>query len=146
MPVSGVNPMAAQQLQMQAQQAAQQRMMMPQIGQGQQPPGGPPGLLNRPGNLPPGLADRPGGPPGLSGPSPEKGPFDPRGLEGIAARGANVYMGGLPSAPGAGRPRNPTPTFQDTGSPGMQGALQRRMQQYSVENQQHQAATKRRGG
>src|SRR5580765_355033 len=107
MPVTGVNPMAAQQLQMQAQQAAQQRMMMPPAG-------------------------------------PAQSAFSPGGLKSQMAVGNNVYMGGLPNAPGAGRPRNPTPTFQDTGDPNMQAALQRRIQQYGVENQQHQAATKRR--
>ena len=33
---------------------------------------------------------------------------DPRGIEGMLTRGRNVYAGGLPSAPGAGRPMGTT--------------------------------------
>jgi hypothetical protein len=108
MPVTGVNPEAAQQLQMQAQAAAQAA---------------------------------------LAGPSPNAAmsAFDPRGAHGIAARGNNVYMGGLPSAPGAGRPRNPSPTMGDMSNPAMQDALQRKMQSYGVENAQHKQAARRRG-
>jgi hypothetical protein len=72
--------------------------------------------------------------------------FDPRGPAGIMARGPNVYMGGLPAAPGAGRPRNPTPAQGDMSSPAMQQAIQNRMRQYATETNQHEAATARRRG
>lgn len=81
----------------------------------------------------------------LSNPSHLESAFDPRGIKGSMARGDNVYMGGLPNAPGAGRPRNPTPTHADMSDPAMQGALQRRMQQYGEQSQQHEIAAKRRG-
>jgi hypothetical protein len=133
MPVTGVNPDAAMQLQQQAQIAAQQRLMGPPT------PGGNPG-----GPRPPAIGlDRPGNP---AAPPPfASGAFDPRGIQGIAARGDNVYMGGLPAAPGAGRPRNPTPTMADTGNPAMQEAIQRRMQNYGKETAQHKTAAQRRG-
>jgi len=56
--------------------------------------------------------------------------FNPNGLQAAAARGSNVYMGGLPYAPGAGRPRNATLNFGDSSAPGFQAALQRRLQEY----------------
>jgi hypothetical protein len=108
MPVTGVNPEAAQMLQQQAQMAAQSALAAPP----------------QPGSM---------------------SAFDPRGAAGIAARGSNVYMGGLPAAPGAGRPRNPDPTFQDMNDPAMQDALQRKMQNYGRENAQHKMAAQRRG-
>lgn len=49
--------------------------------------------------------------------------FDPKGPQGIMARGSNVYAGGLPGPPGAGRPRKPTPVHNSD----MQAAAQRRL-------------------
>lgn len=68
--------------------------------------------------------------------------FDPRGIQASMARGNNVYMGGLPYAPGAGRPRNPQINFGDMTNPAMQDALQRRMANYGKETRAREA----RGG
>jgi hypothetical protein len=65
--------------------------------------------------------------------------FSPEGLQGTMARGNNVYLGGLPAAPGAGRPRNPTPNFGDMSSPAMQAALQRQIQSYGTETRAREA-------
>lgn len=53
-------------------------------------------------------------------------PFSAKGLAGMYARGKNVYLGGLPSAPHAGRPRKPAPTFGQM-NPEMLAAIQRRL-------------------
>ncbi len=65
--------------------------------------------------------------------------FDPNGIQASMARGNNVYMGGLPSAPGAGRPRNPTLVQGDATSPAMQQALQNRIANYRVETNKREA-------
>lgn len=73
------------------------------------------------------------------------GVFEPNGLQARMARGDNVYLGGLPNAPGAGRPRNPTPNFGDISSPQMQAALQRRISAYGQETDARQARMARTG-
>lgn len=73
------------------------------------------------------------------------GVFTPNGIQARMARGDNVYMGGLPNAPGAGRPRNPTPNFGDISSPAMQAALERRIAAYGMETDARQARTARNG-
>jgi len=65
--------------------------------------------------------------------------FEPNGIRAAAARGTNVYMGGLPYAPGAGRPRNPQLNFGNGSDPQMQAALQRKIAQYGIETKQHEA-------
>ena len=75
----------------------------------------------------------------IQNPNQMAGVFTPQGLQGTMARGTNVYLGGLPSAPGAGRPRNPTPNFGDMSSPAMQAALQRQIQSYSTETRAREA-------
>lgn len=73
------------------------------------------------------------------------GVFEPNALQARMARGDNVYLGGLPYAPGAGRPRNPTPNFGDISSPQMQAALQRRLQGYGQETNAREARMARNG-
>lgn len=61
---------------------------------------------------------------------PQRNIADPRSLQGIMARGPNIYeAGGMLGPPGAGRPRNPTPTFTQNGviNPAAQAAIQRRL-------------------
>jgi len=82
----------------------------------------------------------------IQNPSAMEMAFSPTGLRAAAARGANVYMGGLPFAPGAGRPRNPTLQFGDMSDPGAQAALQRRIQQYGVKAKQRGAQNRARRG
>lgn len=57
--------------------------------------------------------------------------FDPKGLTGEMARGSNVYLGGLPSAPGAGRPRNPAPIMAQQMNPALLAAINQRLQGYA---------------
>jgi hypothetical protein len=57
--------------------------------------------------------------------------FDPRGLTGQLARGSNVYLGGLPSAPGAGRPRKPQPVNAQQMSPALLNAINQRLAGYA---------------
>ena len=70
--------------------------------------------------------------------------FSPNGLQGAMARGNNVYLGGLPNAPGAGRPPNPTPNFGNIADPAMQAAIQRRIQGRKAETDARQARDARR--
>jgi hypothetical protein len=56
--------------------------------------------------------------------------FDPKGLTGEMARGSNVYLGGLPSAPGAGRPRNPAPVMNQQMNPALMAAINQRLMGY----------------
>lgn len=56
--------------------------------------------------------------------------FDPKGLAGLLARGSNVYLGGMPSAPGAGRPRNPNIVHAQQMSPALLEAINRRLASY----------------
>lgn len=62
--------------------------------------------------------------------------FDPKGLQGELARGSNVYAGGLPGPPGAGRPRKPTPVSTGGAAidPGLMAAVQRRLSGGSSNN------------
>lgn len=57
--------------------------------------------------------------------------FDPKGLKGILARGSNVYMGGSPSAPGAGRPRKPNIVFAQQMNPALLAAIERKLASYA---------------
>jgi hypothetical protein len=57
--------------------------------------------------------------------------FDPKGLTGEMARGSNVYLGGLPSAPGAGRPRNAAPVMAQQMNPALLAAINQRLQGYA---------------
>jgi len=57
--------------------------------------------------------------------------FDPRGLTGEMARGSNVYLGGLPAAPGAGRPRKPAPVNAQQISPALMAAINKRLSGYA---------------
>lgn len=57
--------------------------------------------------------------------------FDPKGLTGELARGANVYLGGLPAAPGAGRPRNPAPVMAQQMNPALLRAINQRLMGYA---------------
>ncbi len=57
-------------------------------------------------------------------------PFDPKGLQGLLARGSNVYMGGLPNAPRAGRPRKAAPVMAQQISPAILEAINRRLMSY----------------
>jgi hypothetical protein len=57
--------------------------------------------------------------------------FDPKGLTGEMARGSNVYLGGLPNAPGAGRPRKPAPLMAQQMSPALLAAINQRLQGYA---------------
>jgi hypothetical protein len=70
---------------------------------------------------------------GLQGPrgSNMQKTFDPRGLTGEMARGSNVYLGGLPAAPGAGRPRNPHPVNAQQMSPALLAAINQRLMGYA---------------
>ena len=71
---------------------------------------------------------------GLQGPSSGSNMqkvFDPKGLTGEMARGANVYLGGLPSAPGAGRPRNAAPVMAQQMSPALLQAINQRLMGYA---------------
>jgi hypothetical protein len=56
--------------------------------------------------------------------------FDPKGLTGQLARGSNVYLGGLPAAPGAGRPRNPAPVMDQQITPALMAAINKRLMGY----------------
>ena len=56
--------------------------------------------------------------------------FDPKGLTGEMARGSNVYLGGLPAAPGAGRPRNAAPVMAQQMNPALLAAINQRLQSY----------------
>lgn len=69
---------------------------------------------------------------GLKGPPTQsQRVFDPRGLTGEMARGSNVYLGGLPSAPGAGRPRKPAPVNAQQMSPALMAAINQRLMGYA---------------
>lgn len=70
---------------------------------------------------------------GLQGPkgSSMQKVFDPRGLTGELARGSNVYLGGLPSAPGAGRPRKPAPVNAQQMNPALMAAINQRLMGYA---------------
>jgi hypothetical protein len=57
--------------------------------------------------------------------------FDPKGLTGEMARGSNIYLGGLPSAPGAGRPRNAAPVMAQQMNPALLAAINQRLQGYA---------------
>lgn len=59
--------------------------------------------------------------------------FDPQGLKASMARGNNVYMGGLPYAPGAGRPRNAQLNFGNNANPAFAQALQNKLASYAQE-------------
>jgi hypothetical protein len=62
--------------------------------------------------------------------------FNPNGIQASMARGNNVYMGGLPYAPNAGRPRNATLNFGQAGSnPAFAQALQNKLASYSQQAQ-----------
>lgn len=56
--------------------------------------------------------------------------FDPKGLAGILARGNNIYLGGMPAAPGAGRPRKPAPNMAQQITPALMEAINRRLSSY----------------
>jgi hypothetical protein len=56
--------------------------------------------------------------------------FDPKGLTGQMARGSNVYLGGLPNAPGAGRPRNAQPVMAQQIDPALMAAINKRLMGY----------------
>jgi len=89
-----------------------------------------------PGQVPPGQVD----PQMIQHPTQMQQAFDPRGIQGALARGTNVYAGGLPAAPGAGRPRNAQISLgQGPLTPAMVEALQRRMQQYGTDSNNRQA-------
>jgi hypothetical protein len=70
---------------------------------------------------------------GLQGPggSSAQKVFDPKGLTGEMARGSNVYLGGLPAAPGAGRPRKPQPVNAQQMSPALLAAINQRLAGYA---------------
>ena len=57
--------------------------------------------------------------------------FDPKGLTGEFARGKNVYLGGLPAAPGAGRPRKPAPVNAQQMNPALMAAINQRLAGYA---------------
>jgi len=68
---------------------------------------------------------------GLQGPKqPNTSVFDPKGLTGEMARGSNVYLGGLPAAPGAGRPRNAAPVMAQQMNPALIAAINQRLMGY----------------
>jgi len=58
--------------------------------------------------------------------------FDPNGLRDILARGSNVYLGGMPAAPGAGRPRKAQPVLAQQMSPALMEAINRRLASYGT--------------
>jgi hypothetical protein len=69
---------------------------------------------------------------GLQGPpTASQKVFDPRGLTGEMARGSNVYLGGLPAAPGAGRPRKPAPVNAQQMNPALMAAINKRLAGYA---------------
>jgi len=71
-----------------------------------------------------------GGLPSLTGPG---ATFSPNGLQNMLARGRTVYGAGLTGPPGAGRPREPTPTFTQNGmtmNPMMSHLIQERLRGY----------------
>jgi hypothetical protein len=69
---------------------------------------------------------------GLQGPTTKSQKvFDPRGLTGEMARGSNVYLGGLPAAPGAGRPRKPAPVKAQQMNPALMAAINKRLAGYA---------------